>query len=65
MECSQIIMQVQELGLSPEITDIRDFHAIMQRFLHDGVSCSGEIKLRGLKRVLCRRVNLKYDAALG
>lgn len=74
-ECTQITTQLQELGLSPEITGIRDFHAIMQRFVHEGLSCSGEIKLPGLKRVLCYvlstrchvacTVNLRYDAALG
>ena len=73
-ECSRIQTKLQELGLSCEIAPVAEFYAIMQDYVQTGQARSGEIKLPGLKRVLCYSlstrchvacaVNLKFDPSL-
>ena len=70
-ETKVILEKLSELGLSKEFDGIKEFNEIVEKYVEEGISWSGEIKLNGLKRILEARlpmrqnikcwVNLKYD----
>ena len=70
-QIAEIKSKLSELGLSQEFSGIKEFYEIAEKYINEGVSWSGSIKLHGTKRILEARlpmrehikcsVNLKYD----
>jgi hypothetical protein len=51
-EVEQIYTKLASLGLTPEMNGIDKFFAITRNFVENGISCTGGIKLEGLKRTI-------------
>jgi len=51
-EIQEIKNKIQQLGLTEEMSYIKDFYNILNNFVETGEGQDGKIKLTGLKRIL-------------
>ena len=51
-EMTQAYKQMQELGLPAQLEGIDEFRRIANRFVKEGESASGELRLDGFQRVI-------------